>query len=172
LANIVEGYTIREVTNEKFTHFAEINVNADTIWDLFVSLSNTLFADVAYGIIGSKGEEPILSNFTQKQKVFDIFQKYKFELSNDGYLLFGMAHYDDSSLNEIYITNYKYFKVWTTNERGLREVLANFGLLEKKDLSFIDGFPVVSKALTRDEIKGLRDHSQVLNEIGKEFDDL
>jgi hypothetical protein len=111
LANIIEGYTIREVTNEKFTHFAEINVNADTIWDLFVNLSNTLFSNVAYGIIGFKGEEPILSNFTQKQKVSDIFQKYKFELSNDGYLLFGMAHYDDSSLNEIYIASYKYFKV-------------------------------------------------------------
>ncbi|GMA99504.1 hypothetical protein [Pelosinus sp. IPA-1] len=171
-ANIVEGYVLREVKDEKFTYYAEINVNADNIWDLFVSLSNILIADIAYGIVGFKDEKPMLSEFTQKQRIFDILYRYKFELSNDGFLTFGMAHYDDISLNEIYISSFKYFKVWTTNKKGLIEALAKFGLSEKEDLNFIDEFPVVSKALSYDEIRGIRHYSQVLSEIESEFADL
>lgn len=169
-ANIVEGYVLREVKDEKFTHYAEININADKIWDLFVSLSNILIADIAYGIVGFKDEKPILSGFAQKQKILDILYRYKFELSNDGFLTFGMAYYDDFSLNEIYISSFKYFKVWTTNKKGLIEALASFGLSEKRDLNFIDEFPVVSKALSPDKIKGVRHYTQVLDEIYKEFE--
>jgi hypothetical protein len=170
-ANIVEGYTLTEVTDKKFTHFAEINIDADKVWDLFVSLSNKLIGNVAYGIVGFKDEKPILSKFSQKQKILDILYRSKFELTNDGFIQFGMAHYDDSSLNEIYITSFKYFKVWTTNNRDLIETLAEFGLTEKEDLKFIDEFPVVSKALSPDNIRGVRNYSEVLSEIEKEFGD-
>ncbi|GMA99559.1 hypothetical protein [Pelosinus sp. IPA-1] len=53
-ANIIEGYGLGEVKDENFTHYAEINVNAHKIWDLFVSLSNILIADIAYGVVGFK----------------------------------------------------------------------------------------------------------------------
>lgn len=49
-------------------------------------LSNNLLRHTAYGIIGFKDENPILSNFTDKQEIIDIFEEYKFELINDGYL--------------------------------------------------------------------------------------
>lgn len=85
-ANIIEGYKLRNAQEQKFTHFAEINIDSDKIWGLFETLSNNLIGNVAYGILGYKDEEPILSQFTEKRKIIDIFSKYKFELTNDGFL--------------------------------------------------------------------------------------
>lgn len=169
-ANIVEGFKVREICNENYTHFVEINVNVDDIWSLFVELSNNLIGDVAYGVIGFKDDEPILSEFTKKQNILDIFNDYKFELMNDGFIQFGIAHTDDFSFNEIHISNFKYFQIWTSNIEVLKMILDKFGL-EEKDINFIDEFPVVSKALQADEIKGVRHYSQVLSEIEKSFND-
>ena len=169
-ANIIEGFKVREICNENYTHFVEINVNVYDIWSLFVKLSNKLIGDVAYGIIGFKDDEPTLSEFTKKQKILDIFNDYKFELVNDGFIQFGIAHNDDISFNEIHISNFKYFQVWTSNIKVLRASLAKFGLTEA-DIHFIDEFPVVSKALQADEIKGVRHYSQVLSEIEKSFNE-
>lgn len=170
LANITQGYKLIEVEDEKFTHLAEINIDADKIWDLFVSLSNGLIGDTAYGIIGFKDEEPILSGFTKKEKILSIFSRYKFELANDGYIHFGIAFYDDEVLNEIYVSNFKYFQVWTENKLALIETLSKFKLLEQEDLNFIDEFPVVSEALPNELINGIKHYSEVLSEIQKEFD--
>ena len=169
-ANIVEGFKVRNVSNENYTHFVEINVNVDDIWNLFMELSNKLIGDVAYGVIGFKDDEPNLSEFTKKQKIFDIFNDYKFELVNDGFIQFGLAYSDDSSFNEIHVSNFKYFQIWTSKLTVLRAVLGRFGLVEK-DINFIDEFPVVSKALQPDEIKGVRHYSQVLSEIEKGFNE-
>lgn len=170
LSNITQGYKLTEAGDEKFTHVAEINIDADKIWNLFVSLSNALIGDTAYGIIGFKDEEPILSSFTEKEKILDIFSRYKFELANDGYIHFGIAYYDDTILNEIYVTNYKYFQAWTGEKLGLIETLSRFKLSEQKDLNFIDEFPVVSEALSSKQINGIKHYSEVLSEIEKEFD--
>lgn len=40
-----------------------------------------------------------MSNFTEKQRIIDILNGYKFELVNDGYIEFGIYYYDESSLN-------------------------------------------------------------------------
>lgn len=169
-SNIVEGFKVRKASNEKYTHFVEINVNVDDIWNLFVELSNKLIGDIAYGVIGFKDDEPVLSKFTQKQKILDIFNDYKFELVNDGFIQFGLAHNDDFSFNEIHISNFKYFQIWTSNIKVLRASLAKFGLVES-DINFIDEFPVVSKALQPDETKGVRHYSQILSEIEKGFNE-
>ncbi len=168
-AFIIEGYKLAEVQGEKFTHLAEINIDADKIWNLFVSLLDSLISDTAYGIIGFKDEEPIMSNFTQKQRILDIFQTYKFELANDGYLQFGIAYYDESTLNEIYISSFKYFQIWTTKKKELVETLDKFRLSEQENLNFVDEFPVVSEALSADKISGVHHHSEVIREIEKEF---
>lgn len=138
LANISEGYKLTAIHEEKFTHFVEINIDVDNLWSLFVALSDRLLGDTAYGVVGFKDEKPTLSNFTKKQSIIDIFNKYKFELANDGFIQFGIADYDESSLNEIFITSFKYFQVWTTNYKELIETLNNFQLLEQENLNFID----------------------------------
>lgn len=92
-ASIIEGYKLAEVQGEKFTRFAEINIDANNLWNLFVALSDKLIGDIAYGIIGFKDEKPTMSNFTEKQWIIDILNRYNFELSNDGYIQFGIAYY-------------------------------------------------------------------------------
>lgn len=168
-ANIIEGYKLAEVQGEKFTHYAEINIDADNIWNLFVALSDKLIGDTAYGIIGFKDEKPTMSNFTEKQRIIDILNRYNFELCNDGYIQFGIVYYDESSLNEIFITSFKYFQVWTTDSKELVETLKKYKISEQENLNFIDEFPVVSEALSSHRVRGVRHYSEVRNEIERKF---
>lgn len=170
LANIVQGYKLVEVTDKKFTHFTEINVDIDKLWSLFISLSNSIIGDKAYGLIGFKGEKPTLSKISDKQNIIDLFNKYEFELSNDGFSEFGIAYYDDNTLNEIFITTFKYVQVWTTDKEALVKALRKEGLKEKKSLNFIDEFPVVSEAISTDTEEESRSYTQILGEIKEEFE--
>lgn len=168
-ANITEGFTIKKILGEKFSHYAEVNINADKIWDVFYSLTNNLIDDTAYGIIGFKEEKPTLSGFTNKDRLVEIFKKYKFELTNDGYLEFGIANYDENSLNEIFVSSFKYMRIWTNRIEMLVNTLNSYGIQQTKNLQFIDEFPVVSEALTPNIIKGIRHYSEVIKCIKQEF---
>ena len=118
-ANIIQGFKIEEISEQKYSYFVEVNIDVDKIWDVFCSLISKLIGDIAYGIIGFKDENPTLSNFTKTEKVLEIFEKFKSELTNDGYLEFGIANYDKNSLNEIYVSSFKYLKIWTTQKELL-----------------------------------------------------
>lgn len=72
-------------------------------------------------------------------------------------------------MNEIYVSGFKHFQIWTTKKKELVETLTEFGLPEQENLNFIDEFPVVSEALSADKISGVRHYSEVINEIEKEF---
>lgn len=168
-ANIVEGFVLQEVSNEKFSNYAEVNIDADKIWDVFCSLANKLVGDVAYGVIGFKDEDPTLSDFTTREKLLAIFQEYKFELTNDGFLEFGIAYYGENSMNEIYVSSFKYMRIWTDRKEELVGTLNEYEIKEIQGLQFIDEFPVVSEALTADIDKGIRHYSEVIESIEKEF---
>ena len=168
-ANIVQGFVLREVSGEKFTYYAEVNIDADKIWDAFCNLTNKLIGDVAYGISGFKDEEPRLSGFAKTETIVEIFEKYKFELTNDGYLEFGIANYDENSLNEILVSSFKYVRIWTTRKDLLIQTLNSFGIEQIENLQFIDEFPVVSEALTDNIVKGINHYSVVMEYIEREF---
>jgi hypothetical protein len=171
-ANIIEGFTIKEASGEKFSHYAEVNIDADKIWDVFCSLTNKLMNDVAYGIIGFKEEKPILSRFTTIERLIEIFQEYKFELTNDGYLEFGIANYDENSLNEIFVSSFKYMKIWANRKESLVETLNSYGIEQAENLQFIDEFPVVSEALSVNILRRIRHYSEVIECIERDFQKL
>ena len=170
-ANIVEGYRIDEVHNNKFTYFAEINIDADKIWDLYIKLTRALIPERAYGLIAFKDAEHELSDFADRERVLGLFADYKYELTNDGYLEFGIAHYDDISLNEVLVKSFKYLQVWISNRDKFISVMNEFGLLQYNNLQFIDEFPVVSESLTNIIPQGTRHYSLVIEEIKKKFMD-
>lgn len=170
-ANIIEGYTLKEIEEEKYTHYLEVNVSADKIWDIFIAITSKIIDSVAYGIIGLKDEDIKLSNFTSRDDLIHIFEDYSFELVNDGFLQFGIANYNDTSLNEIFITNFKYFKIWTDNIDILK-VLDMFEIPYIEDLHFIDEFPVVSEALTYQKVNGVSHYTEVINNIEQKFESL
>lgn len=168
-ANITEGYTITEVSGEKFTHYVEVNADSDKVWDLFCAIANKMIDKASYGIIGLKDEEPILSDFNTTENLIRIYKEYSFELTNDGFLQFGIANYSNNSLNEIFVTNFKYMKVWTDQKDILIETLNSFGIYFVENLHFIDEFPVVSEALSCDKVNGIRHYSNVIEAIEQKF---
>ncbi|WP_144569170.1 hypothetical protein [Bacillus pseudomycoides] len=169
-ANIVEGYKMREIEGEKFQYFTEINIDADRIWHLFVTLVNTMIKEgIAYGIVGMKGEEPVLSRFTESNRIMNLFKEYKFELTNDGFLQFGIATEDGTSYNEIFVTSFKTFQVWSENKSDVLTALNQLHLKEYKDLDFIHDFPIESKALSPQQYPGIRHYTEVLEELEKAF---
>jgi len=169
-ANIVEGYKMREIEGGKFQYFTEINIDADRIWHLFVTLVNTMIKEgIAYGIVGMKGEEPVLSRFTESDRIMNLFKEYKFELTNDGFLQFGIATEDGTSYNEIFVTSFKTFRVWSENKSDVLTALNQLHLKEYKDLEFIHDFPIKSKALSPQQYPGIRHYTEVLEELEKAF---
>jgi hypothetical protein len=171
-ANIVEGFTISEVSGERFSHYAEANIDASKIWGVFRSLTNNLINESAYGIIGFKEEKSKLSRFTTMEKIIGIFQRFEFELTNDGFLEFGIATYNERSLNEIFVTSFKYMNIWTDKKECLVETFKSHGIQQMENLQFIDEFPVVTEALAGSSIKGITHYSEVIESIEREFDKL
>ncbi len=160
---------IKEVSEQKFSYFAQVNMDDDKIWDVFCGLTNKLIESAAYGILGFKEEESILSRFTQKERLINIFEKYKFELTNDGYLEFGIAYYDESTLNEIFVSSFKYMNIWATKKEPLVQVLNSFGIKQIENIQFIDELPVVSEALLENASKDVNHYSEVIEHIDGEF---
>lgn len=171
-ANIVSGYKLYKVKGEKYSYCAEINIDSDKIWDVFCELARELMGNSSYGIIGFKEEEPNLSKFTKTDKIIKIFNTYKFELTNDGFLEFGIATYDDKSLNEVFVTSFKYFKVWTSDREILVRTLKKFGINKIRNLEFIDDYPVISEALDCDSASGIKNDSEVLDSILQQFKEI
>jgi hypothetical protein len=132
-------------------------------------LTEIILPDFTYGIIGFKDGDDTLSNFTGKANVSNLLRKYTYELTNDGYLSFGMAHYDNDSLNEVFVSSFKQILIWTTQANRVKKELACFGLTEYDNLNFIHEFPVVSEALVADTCMGIRHYAQVLEEINQGF---
>jgi hypothetical protein len=169
-ATIAEGYKITKVEGENFQYFTMINIDADRIWNLFIALANTLVKDhEAYGILGIKEEDPHLSNFTNCDHLIELFKEYRFELTNDGFLHFGIASEDSNILNEVYVSNYKYLQVWSEHIEDVISVLSQFCLKEHNDLRFIDEFPVISKALSPKKNPLIRHYMEVIEQLEKAF---
>ena len=173
-ANIVQGYKLFPVENQKYTHFLEVNVDADKIWDLFRQLVTKIKPDISYCIIGFKddSENDFLSDFLPTYDILELLSEYSYELTNDGYLTFGAAYYNEKILNEIYVSSFKYLKIWTEYINEVIKILKQFGLNENEELNFIDEFPVCSCALIPDENNGIRHYSEVTENIKTKLKEL
>lgn len=168
-ANIIEGYRINLVNNHKYTHFLEINVDVDKLWILFEELSRTLIDKQAFGIVGMFDENPLISKQKDKNLILSIFSKYKFELCNDGFLLFGITNVHETNYNEIFVNNYKYIQVWTSNFNLVKKVLDKYNIKEIRNINFIDEFPVASEALIKDSLPNVRSYFDVLDGVVNEL---
>ena len=153
--------------NQKYTHFLEVNIDADKIWDIFAKLVNGVLPNISYCILGFKddSDNDFLGEFMSTDAILEALSEYSYELTNDGYLTFGIAYYNDKILNEIYVSSFKYLKIWTENIDRVTEILKQFGLEENEKLNFIDEFPICSCALVPGENNGIRHYSEVMENI-------
>lgn len=80
----------------------------------------------------------------------------------------GIAENDADSFNEIFITSFKYMRIWTNKLDLVLAILNNFGIQYVENLQFIDEFPVVSETLSK--YTGMRHFTEVIEDIENEFD--
>ncbi|MES2486860.1 MAG: hypothetical protein V4581_13055 [Bacteroidota bacterium] len=148
-ANIVEGYIIHQNNSHDlpFNFFSEININNSRVWDLFDALIKG-FPSVACLVYGHIDADPFYSKYIDKSLILEKTSQYKKELSQDGFLEFGMLYQDDDKLIEVFVKKAKYIQYWGTNESFFIKVMNDFALQYTEEINFVDEFPVVTESLS------------------------
>ena len=148
-ANIVEGYKLSHNTTHAlpFKFYVEININNSRLWDLFKALANQL-PDNLSCIYNLYEEEAIFSVYKAKTVILTQLDNYKIELTQDCNLEFGLIYQADDELEEVFVSDSKFLKVWGNNEVSFTQLMNDFGLKEISELNFIDEFPKVVGPLT------------------------
>lgn len=171
MANITQGYkiTLNKTPQLPYTFSAEININNDKLWQLFMALSDALPAEVAcvYGQYDDD-EEPTTSGYFDKAFVLETLSRFKNELMMDCNLSFGLLSQSREQLIEIFVTETKYIRFWGIDKAGFQQTMQAFNLTEIKDLAFVDEYPKVTIPL-RDVLPKANRPGEVVRALNKAF---
>lgn len=148
-ANIVEGYKLINNTTHDlpFSFYAEINVDNSRLWDLFKAIVGALPDEISC-IYNLYDNEAIFSDYRDKKSILAQLENYKTEITQDCNLEIGLIYQTDDTLEEVFIPESKYLKVWSNNEVDFRQLMKDFNLSEISNINFIDEFPKVVEPLT------------------------
>jgi hypothetical protein len=148
-ANIVEGYTLKYNSTHDlpFKFYAEVNIDNTRLWKLFLALVAYL-PDQLSCIYNVFGEDTIYSDSTYKGHIMTQLDNYKIELTQDCNLEFDLIYHAEDKLEEVFIADSKFLKIWGCNEILFRQIMSTNNLREIPDLNFIDEFPKVVEPLT------------------------
>lgn len=148
-ANIVEGYNLTENSthNLPFKFYAEINIDNSRLWDLFKALAHQM-PSILSCIYNLYEEEAIFGEYKDKETILTKLENYRTELTQDCHLEFGLIFQSDDKLEEIFVAESKFLKVWSNNEIQFRQLMNDFCLKEISNLNFVDEFPKVVEPLT------------------------
>jgi hypothetical protein len=150
-ANLVEGYIVKSNStgNLPFKFFAEINIDNDRLWSLFKKLADTFPERIGlvYGHIDDK-EISYSTTYIDKEEVIRKLEKYERELTQDGYLEFGITYHDEDVLIETYVKKGKYIQYWGMDYAAFEKIMEACSLTYVTDLNFVDEYPVVTETLT------------------------
>lgn len=138
------GYTISSTQNNHYKTYAEINISAPEIWDVFECLAKSLLTDSCAPILGLKDQEKaeqLYGSYSNRNDILEIFSEYKYELANDGFIQFGLIHQAKKITEEIFVYPSKHFAIWTNQEGIFREQMRYFDIPEHNELKFIDEYP-------------------------------
>ncbi|HEY8783861.1 MAG TPA: hypothetical protein VIM16_19690 [Mucilaginibacter sp.] len=82
-----------------------------------------------------------------KYELINILEPYAVELTQDGFLEFGIIYNDEKYLEEIFIKRAKYIQYRGVNETDFLTIMEKFDLYPCENLKFIDEFPLVAESL-------------------------
>ncbi|SOD14695.1 hypothetical protein [Pedobacter xixiisoli] len=147
-AKIIEGFTFQENTEHKlpFSFFSEINVDNSQLWKVFKALTLSYEEEISF-IFNHVDAEPNYSEYCDKYEVLNKIEDYQVELSQDGFIEFGVIYHDDDKLKEAYVKKAKYIQFWGNDKDEFLEIMHQFSLYQIDDLKFIDDFPLVTESL-------------------------
>jgi hypothetical protein len=114
-------------------------------------------------------EEAIFSDYQDKHIILTRLESYKTELTQDCNLEFGLIYHAADKLEEVFVAESKFLKVWGNNEIAFRQLMNDFRLGEIEALNFIDEFPKVVESLTmlNKNVKGTETIIEELNNFFK-----
>lgn len=141
-ANITQGFVTRPNKTPvlPFEFLADININNNRLWQLFVALSNNMPGQVCctYGL---SGEDAVTTGLLDKAFIVKTLQRFEQEVTMDCSMEFGLLHHTKGALTEIVITECKYIKYSGSNMPLFLQQMAGFGLKEIRGLAFVDEYP-------------------------------
>lgn len=168
-AILVEGYRLERnpEAGAPFRFFSEINIDNARLWDLFSALVRTMPTDVCL-IYGHIDEEPAYGRYTTKEDLLQKLAPYQLELTQDGFLEFGVIYQDNEQLQEVFVKRAKYLQYWGVDEASFRRVMQDYGLSEVEGLAFMDDFPLATEPLKVHRPEA-RETDEVLKALGSEM---
>jgi hypothetical protein len=147
-ANICPGFCAKSSDDARFSIYAEANVDAPHIWNVFVSLSKTLLGDNSSLLIGNIDEQLSSVGPFLTSSLLELLGPHRYQLTNDGLIQFGLIDERHESIVEILLTPTKHFMVWANDENALRTAFTRHGVGEVAKLRFLDEFPRTIESLS------------------------
>ena len=156
-ASINAGFTLKAARDPLFRYYAEINVNAPDIWDLFCDLARGVLGESAVLLMSFKDDEPRSIAEASVADILEALSVHAEQLTHDGYVQFGILTQAESELNEVFVTPTKHFRVWFNAERPFASIMTKHGLERAERLSFLDQYPRVTTRLAASRARMLED---------------
>jgi len=151
-ASIGRGFVLRPAKNESFTHYAEINVDAPHIWEVFCDLCQVLLGSRATFVVGEIEDELVSVGPADVFAVIKLLERHQYQLAHDGFLQYGLVCNQGGVTSEIFVTPVKYLKVWMNDEPAFRGTMMRHGIEEADHLEFLDEFPRTTITLSSDTV--------------------
>lgn len=168
-ANITQGYTIKpnETQQLHFSFYAEININNDKLWQLFLALAGDMPEEV-HCVYGLYEDEATTTDYFPKQDVLKHLSPFQKELAMDCTLEFGLLYHSKEMLMEVFVPESKYIKFWGNDKAKFLKHMQDFQLKEIPDLAFIDEYPKIVTPL-RNIIPSARRPEDVMWSLNRAF---
>jgi hypothetical protein len=147
-AKIVEGFVLKpnDTGELPFDFFCEINVDNPKLWKLFKDFLVTFPDEISF-IFNQIDSEPIYTKYDDKFKILNEIEKFETELTQDGFLEWGIIYHDENILKEVFIKKPKYVQFWGVDKDEFLKIMEQNSINEIEEIKFIDEYPLVTEAL-------------------------
>jgi hypothetical protein len=166
-ANIVEGYVIKDNPSGDLPFFAEINIDNDNLWELFKTLSLHIESEISV-IFKHIDDETTYGIYGDRYESINILEEVKLELTQDGFLEFGVIYHDENKLEEVFVKRAKYIQYWGMKKENFVKIMEDFNLYPIQNFNFIDEYPLVTESLISINTS-IKDTDYVLDYLNKSF---
>lgn len=170
-ANITPGFLLKESNDDRFSFYAECNVDAPQIWAVFCDLCRSLVGPVASLVMSEHDEELSHLGTASTPAILSLLERHAYQLANDGWIQFGIIEERRDSVTEVFVTTTKHFEVWLNDEKLFRSILESHGLLEVAHLEFLDEYPRTTIRLPDDKVL-FQDQTELVQHFRKKIREL
>jgi hypothetical protein len=142
------GFVRQDSQDPRFRTKLMISLSADRIESFVKALAPVLLPEQAYAILNytrvnvapRDTTETLLTPFTERDPLIAGLQPYMFRLIHDGNVAFGLAWYDRTRHEEIFVNQKKIITVMTSRDAEVEAVLHRFAIEPFQEPKFITAY--------------------------------